>query len=224
MLDNFWNISTPNSSMGGYIVCVLASLVLGAVIGCIHMYRNNYSKNFILTLLILPAVVQAVILLVNGNLGTGVAVMGAFNLVRFRSVPGNSREIANIFLAMATGLATGTGYLGIAVLMVVLIGLAQILMVTLNFGNSKGSLRDLKITLPEDLEFDGIFDDLFAEYTTKHRLIKVKTANMGSLFEIHYQVALKSDESLKKFMDAIRCRNGNLPVVCNYVPEDKEEL
>ncbi len=224
MLDNFWNISTPSSSVGGYITCVLASLVLGAVIGCIHMYRNNYSKNFILTLVILPAVVQAVILLVNGNLGTGVAVMGAFNLVRFRSVPGNSREIANIFLAMATGLATGTGYLGIAMLMVALIGLAQILMVTLNFGNLKGGLRDLKITLPEDLDFNGIFDDLFDEYTTKHRMIKVKTANMGSLFEVHYQVALKSDENLKAFMDAIRCRNGNLPVICNFVPEDKEEL
>lgn len=224
MLDNFWNVSTSNSSMEGYVICVLASLVLGAVIGCIHMYKNNYSKNFILTLVILPAVVQAVILLVNGNLGTGVAVMGAFNLVRFRSVPGNSREIANIFLAMATGLATGTGYLGIAVLMVALIGLAQLLMVTLNFGNSKGSLRDLKITMPEDLEFHDMFEDLFAQYTTKHRMIKVKTANMGSLFELHYQVELKSDENLKKFIDDIRCRNGNLPVVCHYVPEDKEEL
>lgn len=224
MLNNLWNIATPNSSMGGYLICVIASLVLGAVIGCIHMYRNNYSKNFILTLLILPAVVQAVILLVNGNIGTGVAVMGAFNLVRFRSVPGNSREIANIFLAMATGLATGTGYLGIAALMVLIIGLAQILMVTLNFGNSRGGLRDLKITMPEDLEFDGIFDDLFAKYTTKHRLTKVKTTNMGSLFELHYQVGLKADQDLKKFMDDIRCRNGNLPIVCNYVPEDKEEL
>lgn len=224
MLDRLWTISAPNSNVSGYLICTLVAIVLGILIGCIHMYRNEYSKNFIMTLLILPAVVQAVIMLVNGNIGTGVAVMGAFSLVRFRSVPGNSREIANIFLAMAVGLATGTGYLGIGILMVVIIGLAQIIMVTFNFGDDRRGLRELKITLPEDLQFDGLFDDVFKEYTTKHRLVKVKTVNMGSLYELHYHVALKKDEELKKFIDDLRCRNGNLPIVCNFILKNKEEL
>lgn len=223
MLNNFLSLSTAETTMAEYALCTIASLLLGAAIGLIHNYKNHCSRNFLLTLTILPAVVQAVIMLVNGNLGTGVAVMGAFSLVRFRSVPGNSREIASIFLAMAAGLATGTGYLGIAALMVVIIGTASLIMVT--FFHHRGSeYRDLKITVPENLEYEGLFDDLLKEYTTHYRLLKVKTANMGSLYELHYQISLPSGNGIKKFMDAIRCRNGNLTVVCNYVPEDREAL
>lgn len=224
MLDTIFNISTTDMTAAGYLLCTAASLVLGIAIGLIHMFRNKYSKNFILTLAVLPAVVQAVIMLVNGNLGTGVAVMGAFSLVRFRSVPGNSREISSIFLAMAVGLATGTGYIGIAALMLLCIGAATLLMVGLRFGESKSILRELKITLPENLEYEGLFDDLLTAHTKQYKLLKVKTANMGSLYELYYQIGFPEEGSMKKFIDEIRCRNGNLPVVCSYVPEEKEEL
>jgi len=207
-----------------YFICTVTSLLLGAVIAMVHMYRNQYSKNFILTLVILPAIIQAVIMLVNGNLGTGVAVMGAFSLVRFRSVPGNSREIASIFLAMATGLATGIGYIAVAVMVVISVGIVMMLLVTIRFGENKGSLKDLKITIPEDLDYEGLYDDLLDSFTKSSKLVKVKTINMGSLYELHYQIEFRPDKSEKEFIDEIRCRNGNLSVLCGRIQPDKEEL
>jgi hypothetical protein len=221
-----WTISSANGTMttGSFLICTLAALVLGAVIALVHMYRNKYSKNFVLTLVILPAIVQAVIMLVNGNVGTGVAVMGAFSLVRFRSVPGNSREIGSIFLAMAVGLAAGTGYLGIAGLITLCVGAAILIIVRTGFGEGKRGQKELKITIPEDLEYEGLFDELFSEYLSHYRLLKVKTVNMGSLYELDYQIELVKNRTEKEFMDAIRCRNGNLPVVCGSGMSDKEEL
>lgn len=224
MLDEFLSISMSDLSIAGYILCTAASLAYGFLIALIHMFRNRYSKNFIITLVILPAVVQAIIMLVNGNLGTGVAVMGAFGLVRFRSVPGNSREIASIFLAMAVGLATGMGYVGIAGIMVLCIGIAMLLMVGIAFGESGSKNKELKITIPENLEYDGLFDDILKQFTSQYRLLKVRTVNMGSLFELQYQICLQKEQSEKKMMDEIRCRNGNLPVVCGYETVNREEL
>lgn len=224
MLDEFLSISMSDLSIAGYILCTAASLAYGFLIALIHMFRNHYSKNFIITLVILPAVVQAIIMLVNGNLGTGVAVMGAFGLVRFRSVPGNSREIASIFLAMAVGLATGMGYVGIAGIMVLCIGIAMLLMVGIAFGESGSKNKELKITIPENLEYDGLFDDILKQFTSQYRLLKVRTVNMGSLFELQYQICLQKEQSEKKMIDEIRCRNGNLPVVCGYETVNREEL
>lgn len=224
MLDDFLSVSMSDLSIAGYIICTAASLAYGFLIALIHMFRNRYSKNFIITLVILPAVVQAVIMLVNGNLGTGVAVMGAFGLVRFRSVPGNSREIASIFLAMAVGLATGMGYVGIAGIMVLCIGIAMLLMVGIAFGESGSKNKELKITIPENLEYDGLFDDILKQFTSQYRLLKVRTVNMGSLFELQYQICLQKEQSEKKMIDDIRCRNGNLPVVCGYETVNREEL
>lgn len=224
MLDTFLTVSMTNMKVTGYLLCTGASLLCGVLIALVHMFHNKYSKNFILTLVILPAIVQSIIMLVNGNLGTGVAVMGAFSLVRFRSVPGNSREIASLFLAMATGLATGMGYIGIALVIVFCIGAAILLMVAVNFGEAKNIGKDLKITIPENLEYEGLFDDLFKEYTVSHRLVKVKTVSMGSLYELHYLIRLQKEISEKKFIDEIRCRNGNLTVVCGYEAMDREEL
>lgn len=224
MLDDFLSVSMSDLSIAGYIICTAASLAYGFLIALIHMFRNRYSKNFIITLVILPAVVQVVIMLVNGNLGTGVAVMGAFGLVRFRSVPGNSREIASIFLAMAVGLATGMGYVGIAGIMVLCIGIAMLLMVGIAFGESGSKNKELKITIPENLEYDGLFDDILKQFTSQYRLLKVRTVNMGSLFELQYQICLQKEQSEKKMIDDIRCRNGNLPVVCGYETVNREEL
>ena len=157
------------------------------------MYQNTYSRNFIITLALLPAIVQAVIMIVNGNLGTGVAVMGAFSLVRFRSVPGNSREIGSVFLSMAVGLAAGMGYLGLAALLTLVIGLASVLLVSLPVGRGSMNGRELKVTIPENLDYTGIFDDIFAKYTGRAQLLRVKTVNMGSLYELCYRVELKNE-------------------------------
>lgn len=224
MLNSFLSVSMTEFQIGNYLLCLAVSLICGVFIALIHMFRNKYSKNFILTLVILPAIVQLVIMLVNGNIGTGVAVMGAFSLVRFRSVPGNSREIATIFLAMAAGLASGTGYFGVALILVACIGAVMLLLVALRFGEAKDISKHVKITIPENLEYEGLFDDIMEEFTFAYHLVKVKTVNMGSLYELEYKIQFKKDRSEKKFMDEIRCRNGNLTVVCGYEDMDREEL
>ena len=225
MLNSILTETTSSTlTIGHLLVCMLVSLGLGAFLAVLHTFRNTYSKNFIVTLALLPAIVQVVITIVNGNLGTGVAVMGAFSLVRFRSVPGNSREIGSIFLAMAAGLAAGMGYLGAAVMMSVVIGGAMILLVSLPLGKKCFTKRELKITIPENLDYMGIFDDIFSKYTGSVQLNRVRTVNMGSLYELCYQVNLKVEHEEKEMLDQIRCRNGNLPVVCGRVPEGKEEL
>lgn len=205
-------VNVKGDKMGSVLFCTGPSLLLGTVIALIHMYKNHYSRPFILSLVILPAIVQAVIMLVNGNIGTGVAVMGAFSLIRFRSVPGNAREISSIFLAMAAGLATGMGYIGTALLLVVCIGAVMLLLETLHFGEPKQSVKILKITIPENLDYEGLFDDLLQEFTRRYHLIKVKTVSVGSLYELQYRIELNRDKSQKEFLDAIRCRNGNLTV------------
>lgn len=166
--------------------------------------------------------VQTVIMLVNGNLGTGVAVMGAFSLVRFRSLPGNAREIGSIFLAMALGLAAGMGYLGTAMLLMIVSGGITILLISLPAG--RAGRKELKITIPENLNYSGIFDDIFAKYTKRSELVRVRTVNMGSLYELCYQVDLKSEFIEKNMLDEIRCRNGNLTIVCGRLPDGRDEL
>ena len=206
------------------VICTLTSLGLGLALAFLHTYRNTSSRNFVMTLAILPAVVQAVIMLVNGNLGTGVAVMGAFGLVRFRSAPGNAREIGSVFLAMAIGLATGMGYLGIAVLLLIIIGAAILVLAAVTFGSQSYAQKELKVTIPENLDYARIFDDLFETYTKRAVLMKVRTTNMGSLYELCYRIELKKEEEEKAMLDDIRCRNGNLTIVCGRIAENREEL
>ena len=222
MLDTI--INGNNITSEGFIVCLMASLVLGAVIAAFHSFRNRYSKNFLITLVLLPAIIQSVIMLVNGNVGTGVAVMGAFSLVRFRSLPGNSREIASIFLAMAVGLATGMGYILLAAVFTVVIGAVTMALVAAPIGETKELERELKVVIPENLDYAGIFDDVFATYAEGTKLIKVKTVNMGSLYELIYQLTLKNANQEKQMIDDIRARNGNLEIVCGRIPEKTESL
>lgn len=150
--------------------------------------------------------------------------MGAFSLVRFRSAPGDSREIASIFLAMAVGLSVGMGYIGMAVLLVLVLGIVQMLFITLPVGQGGQKSRELKVTIAESLDYMGIFDDIFQKYTDKAVLMKVKTVNMGSLYELCYRVELKKEEEEKQMLDDIRCRNGNLTIICGRIPEEKEAM
>lgn len=210
-------------AVGDILLCLAASLVLGLVIALIYTFRNHYTKSFVITLALMPAIVQMVIMLVNGNLGTGVAVMGAFGLVRFRSVPGGAREIGSIFLAMAVGLATGMGYLAVAVLFVLVLGGTTLLYTLTRFGEQKPQ-KELKITIPESLDYTGVFDDLLEEYTSQWELYQVRTTNMGSLYKLDYRIILKDPAKEKALIDQLRCRNGNLEISCGRVAAENDIL
>lgn len=201
-------------TLSSFLICTGVSLLLGIGIALVAGYRSRSTQSLAVTLAILPAVVQAVIMLVNGSIGAGIAVAGAFSLVRFRSAPGSAREIAAIFLAMAVGLATGMGYVVLAVLLFVILAGVMLALTALRFGQRGDVARILKITIPEDLDYDGLFDDLFERYTTVHTLEKVKTTNMGTLYELHYRINLRQEPVSKSFLDELRCRNGNLTIVC----------
>ena len=201
-------------SVTDFLLCLGCSLVLGLVMAFAYMYRTRYTKSFVITLALLPAVVCVVIMLVNGNVGTGVAVAGAFSLVRFRSVPGTAKEICTLFLAMGAGLIAGMGYLGFAVLFTVVMCAVFVLYNCLDFGAKKNAatFKTFTITIPEDLDYSGVFDDIFAEFTRSHDLIRVKTTNMGSMFKLTYNVELRDAAKEKEMIDKMRCRNGNLEI------------
>lgn len=203
-----------------FAICTAVSLALGIGTALVSMFKSRCSQSFVVALAVLPAIVQIVIMLVNGNIGAGVAVAGAFSLVRFRSAPGSAREIGYVFLAMAIGLATGMGYVVLAVVFFVVIAAVMLLLAAVNFGNKHDSERVLKITIPENLDYDGLFDDLFEKYTKSHELVKVRTSNMGTLYELQYRIVLKSAQPPKAFIDDIRCRNGNLNIICGRVNTD----
>ncbi len=208
-----------------FLLATLCSIVIGVFIAFMYTIKNSYSKSYIITLALLPAIVQVVIMLVNGNIGAGVAVAGAFSLVRFRSAPGSGKEITSIFLAMAVGLATGMGYIGIAALFAVIITVANLILSNISFGNGANEEKTLKITVPEGLDFEGIFDDIFERYTTKADLVEVKTSGMGSLYKLNYSVVLRSKASTKGMIDEMRQRNGNLEISCSRpVAVKSEEL
>lgn len=209
-------------TLPSFFICTAVSVVLGIGTALISMFRSRYSQGFVITLAILPAVVQIVIMLVNGNIGAGVAVAGTFSLVRFRSVPGTAKEIGAIFLAMAIGLATGMGYVSVAVIFFVVITAVIALLTITNFGQPGNHERTLKITIPENLDYEGLFDDIFEKYTKKHYLDKVKTSNMGTLYELQYLIILKEPQVPKSFLDEIRCRNGNLNIICSK--EESREM
>lgn len=201
-------------TLTSFLICTGVSLLLGVGTALVASYRSRSTQSLAVTLAILPAVVQAAIMLVNGSIGAGIAVAGAFSLVRFRSAPGTAREIAAIFLAMAIGLATGMGYVGLAVLLFLILAGAMLALTVLRFGQKEDAGRILKITIPEDLDYDGLFDDLFERYTTAHTLEKVKTTNMGTLYELRYRITLRQEPVPKVFLDELRCRNGNLNITC----------
>lgn len=207
-------ITGTEITLEAFFICTAASLLLGLGIALLCMYKSSYTQSFVITLAILPAVVQVIIMLVNGNIGTGVAVAGAFGLVRFRSTPGTAKEIGMIFLAMAIGLADGMGYVILAALFFLVMAAFVLVLSRLRFGCGDENERELKITIPENLDYEGLFDDLFQRYARSVRLEKVKTSNMGTLYELDYRVVMKSGRVPKEFLDELRCRNGNLNIVC----------
>lgn len=201
-------------SVTDFLLCVGASLVLGLILAVCFMYKSRYTKSFVITLALLPAVVCVVIMMVNGNIGTGVAVAGAFGLVRFRSAPGTAKEIGMLFLAMGAGLILGMGYLAYAFLFTVIMCVAFVIYNHIDFGAKKNAARykTLNITIPEDLDYSEIFDDIFSDYADSVELTHVKTTNMGSMFRLTYDISLRDPRKEKEMIDQLRCRNGNLEI------------
>lgn len=213
MFETIFNpIYTTNFIFTSYIICTLTSLVLGLIIAVSSGFKSRQSRSFLLSLLLLPAIVQTVIMLVNGSVGTGIAVMGAFSLVRFRSVPGSAKEIVSIFLAMATGLATAMGYVALAGMFVIIVCAVMVASNFIKTGERDDMFRELRITIPEDLNYAHSFDDIFEKYTQSAKLLTVKTTNMGSLYKLVYRVKINDEDSVQKFIDELRCRNGNLEI------------
>lgn len=208
--------SVLDGSVMSIIWCLLSALVLGFVISFTYSLTSKYSKNFLITISLLPLIVCSVIIMVNGNLGTSVAVLGAFSLIRFRSMPGNSKEILIVFLSMSIGLSLGMGQLVFACILTAffLIGIVLYTKVSLFERNSKEKI--LKIIIPENLDYEKVFDDIFTKYTSKFSLEMVKTTNMGSLFDLSYNIILKKDVSEQEFIDELRIRNDNLKIILTH--------
>lgn len=210
----FDSTSVTAITVGQFLLCLATALAIGVFLAFIYTKCGHFTQSFVLTLSLLPAIVCVIILMVNGNVGAGVAVAGAFSLVRFRSAPGTARDIGTLFLAMASGLICGMGYLAYAVLFTVILGIAMFLFNHINFRHSSSPVleKSLHITIPEDLDYCGVFDEIFEKYTSRHEIISVKTTNMGSLFKLTYNITIKNPADEKEFIDALRCRNGNLEI------------
>lgn len=224
MFTSILNTVQGTLSVKTAAISIVAAVIIGFIIAFAYMLQGNYSKQFVITIVLLPLLVQSVIMLVNGNLGTSVAVMGAFSLVRFRSLPGSSREISTIFFAMVAGLAIGMGFVSYAFAITLIVAVFMVGLSKINFAGKGEQERTLKITIPENLDYEGVFEDLFFEYTDACSLERVRTTNMGSMFELSYVIQMKKEKKQKEFIDALRCRNGNLTIVLQRPVTSKEEL
>ncbi len=226
MSSIFDSIFSTVDTMGPqeFLICIIAALLAGFLISGLYMFRNTHSTSFAMTIALLPAVVCVVIMAVSGDIGAGIAVAGAFSLVRFRSAPGSAKEIVVIFVSMACGLLIGMGFIAYALLFAVIIGLVFFALSTLNYGATKVSegARKVNITIPEDLDYNSEIENILAEYTTEYELIKVRSVNMGSMFKLSYRVTMKDPAQTKEFIDRIRVRNGNLEVA--VLREETEKI
>lgn len=222
--SNILNYSSEVLTVKNAVICTVASVILGVIIAFCYYKTGKSTKNFLVSLVVMPALIQTIVMLVNGNLGTSVAIVGAFSLIRFRSIPGSSREICTIFFAMVIGVATGTGNVGYASFITLFVCAVILLAYVLPICNRPNNQKLLKVTIYEDLDYNTIFDDIFEKYLNKYELVNVKTTNMGSMYQLNYTIELKEIGQEKEFIDELRCRNGNLTIVCGKVDTSAESL
>lgn len=222
MLNSIFSETASSVELSSNLLCSIISIILGAVIALTHKQTSKYNKNFLVTLSILPLLVQTIIIMVNGNLGTSVAIMGAFSLVRFRSLPGTSKEILSVFFAMTVGLATGMGHLVFAIIITIIGSLAIFILSKVALFNKNKKEKILKIMIPENLDYTNVFDDIFEIYTEKVELEQVKTTNMGSMFDLSYRIILNENVNEKAFLDDLRVKNGNLKVMISHQIEESD--
>ena len=226
MFNDIFSTIISNGTFSGseFLVATIIAFVCGLIIAGTYMFKNRYSKSFITTLVLLPAIVELVIILVNGNIGTGVAVAGAFSLVRFRSAPGRGQEITGIFLAMATGLAAGMGYVWIALIFALVVSAINLLLNVMHFGTENKGIRMLKIMVPENLDYEERFEETFRKYLKEYTYDEVRLTNMGSLYKITMSVVLKEHVSSKELLDELRTQNGNLDISLGRMVEAQDAL
>lgn len=217
-------LNSEATTVQNELICLVVAIILGFIVSITYIKTGTYSKNFSRTLVVLPVLISIVMTLVNGNLGTSVAVLGAFSLVRFRSMQGTSRDISYILFSMTVGLSTSLGYIKFSILFTLLICALLAFLSISRYGENKNIEKELRITIPENLDYAGIFDDLFTQYLKKSTLVRVKTTNLGSMYELHYLISLKEECLEKELIDAIRCRNGNLTITCGWSNYNQEEL
>ncbi|KPU44285.1 hypothetical protein OXPF_24530 [Oxobacter pfennigii] len=224
MLDMLFSNSVSESlTFNGTIAIIISALLLGVFISLVYMYthkKEEYNKNFTVTLIMLPAIIAMIILLIGNNVARAFSLAGAFSLIRFRSAPGDSKDIAYVFFTLGTGLACGMGYIGYAALFAFVLCLVMIILNKTNFGGRNNKYMRLKILVPEDMEYEGAFEEILNEYTSTFELYKIKTAEYGTLFELSYNVVLKDMKNSKRFMDKLRCKNGNLNIALQVINYD----
>ncbi|MBQ9866912.1 MAG: DUF4956 domain-containing protein [Lachnospiraceae bacterium] len=226
MFNNIFSTILTDTAFGGkeFVLVTAIAFICGMIIAGTYMIKNRYSKSFVMTLVLLPMIVELVIILVNGNLGAGVAVAGAFSLVRFRSAPGRGQEITEIFLAMAVGLAAGMGYVGIALLFAIAVSGVNLILRLAAFGSENRGVKMLKISVPENLDYENRFEETFGRYLKEYRYEEVRTTNMGSLYKLTLSVVMKENSSSREFLDELRTLNGNLDISLGRMIEPMEAL
>lgn len=224
MFESILIVTSTSLTVSTMAICLCTALLCGIIIAIMYKMTTSTTRSFMTTICILPSIVMSVIMLVNGNLGIGVAVAGSFSLVRFRSLPGKANDIAVIFLAMACGLAAGVGYIYFALVMAVVISLFNMLMNHASFFDTQRKYRNLKITIPEDLDYANTFDDILKKYTSRYHLNGVKTVNLGTMYLLNYEITLKDVDAEKQMIDELRCRNGNLTISSVLKADEMSDL
>ena len=207
-----------------FLIALGASIVLGFILALVFMYKNTYSKSVVLALVLIPAIESVVIMLVNDNLGLGLSVAGSFALIRFRSIKGNAKELVAIFIAMTIGIVTGTGFIALAAIFTALLCVVMFILTAVGFGQPSDNKCYLKITIPESLNYNDVFEDILNKYTSSHELTNIKTLTLGSLFRVEYSIFLKDPKQVKQMIDELRTRNGNLEIACGKEFTNREEL
>lgn len=213
MFNTIFDTSTTGLEISSALIAAGAALIMGIALAITHRYTSQTTKGFLITLAVLPLLVMAVMIMINGNLGTSIAILGAFSLIRFRSLQGRAKDLLAIFFAMMIGLACGMGHILFGAVITVIAILAIILFTYTHFLEPDRHERVLKVVIPEDLDYEEVFDEIFKNYTSRHHLVKMKTMNMGSLYKLTYEVKLKHGVKEKDFLDEIRVKNCNLKVL-----------
>lgn len=223
MFNSIFDSTTTGLSITTGLICAGVALLLGVIIAITHMKTSQTTKGFLTTLATLPLLVMAVMIMINGNLGTSIAILGAFSLIRFRSIQGRAKDLLSVFFAMMVGLACGMGHVLFAVVITIISVIAIVFFTYTHFLEPNKKQRVLKIMVPEDLDYEEVFDEIFAKYTSRVDLVQMKTMNMGSLYKLTYDITMKNGVKEKEFLDKIRIKNCNLKVLLSH-PCMEEEI
>lgn len=223
MFNSIFDSTATGLSITTGLICAGVALLLGVIIAITHMKTSQTTKGFLTTLATLPLLVMAVMIMINGNLGTSIAILGAFSLIRFRSIQGRAKDLLSVFFAMMVGLACGMGHVLFAVVITIISVIAIVFFTYTHFLEPNKKQRVLKIMVPEDLDYEEVFDEIFAKYTSRVDLVQMKTMNMGSLYKLTYDITMKNGVKEKEFLDEIRIKNCNLKVLLSH-PCMEEEI